>query len=192
MPARTSFGRLALAAIGAAALTFASDSALAVTEVRAQIPPNQDVANEGEQAQRYFVEFRSRRGAFSGHTFLVYGRLNARGQPLELHYAGNHPAEIDGLVTGIVLPVRTVIGPVAQDFTEPATNIYRHRLSQQQFAQLKRAVQQIRSTERHWHLVFYNCNDFVVEVAGRIGLQTPPSALLPHALIDAFRALNER
>ena len=36
----------------------------------------------------YFVDFRARRGALFGHTFIVYGRLDANGEPLGAEYAG--------------------------------------------------------------------------------------------------------
>src|SRR4051794_21029288 len=47
------------------------------------------------QANQYFVEFRSRYALSYGHTFLVYGRLNSRGEVGTLsaaNVAGFHPA----------------------------------------------------------------------------------------------------
>ena len=38
-------------------------------------------------------------------------------------------------------------------------------------ARLKASVRHIRSTEHYWHLLFFNCNDFAVEVARWIGLR---------------------
>jgi len=38
---------------------------------------------------QYFIDFRSRAGYAFGHTYIVYGRLNTRGQPVEARYAGH-------------------------------------------------------------------------------------------------------
>lgn len=139
----------------------------------------------------YFIDFRARRGALFGHTFIVYGRVGADGQPLEAEYAGNYPADgRRGLIVGSVIPVRTIIGSVKGDLTDPATIIYRRKLTAAQFARVKAAVRHMRAQDHYWHLVFFNCNDFAVEIARSIGLSSPPSWLVPHAYITALRAMN--
>jgi hypothetical protein len=141
----------------------------------------------------YFIDFRARRGALLGHNFIVYGRLGAQGQLLDVEYAGNHPADGQlGLILGSVLPVRTKIGAVKEDFTDRATIIYRRRLTASQFAQLKATVRNIRAREHYWQLVLFNCNDFVVEVTRSLGLRTPSPWLPPHAFIAELRELNSR
>lgn len=146
---------------------------------------------EQPPGDRYFVDFRARRGALLGHNFIVYGRLGPQGRPLDVEYAGNYPADGPmGLIVGSVIPVRTRIGPVKGDFTDPAAIVYRRKLTAAQFARLKWTVRQIRATEHHWHLVFFNCNDFVVEVTRSIGLRSPSPWLLPHAFVAELRALN--
>jgi hypothetical protein len=142
---------------------------------------------------QYFIDFRARRGAVLGHTFIVYGRLGAQGELLGAEYAGNYPADGQiGLVVGSVVPVRTIIGPVKGDLTDPATIIYRRKLTAAQFARVKAAVRHLRKTEHYWHLMFFNCNDLAVEVTRWIGLHSPPSWMLPHAYVTALRALNDR
>lgn len=143
--------------------------------------------------EQYFVDFRARRGALFGHTFIVYGRLGDQGQLLDVAYAGNYPADGRlGLIVGSFIPVRTRIGPVKDDFTDPATIIYRRRLNAVQFARLNAAVRHVRATERYWHLGFFNCNDFAVEMARSIGLRSPMPWQIPHAFITGLRVLNAR
>ena len=139
----------------------------------------------------YFVDFRARRGAVFGHTFIAYGRLGAHGELLGVEYAGNYPADGQrGLIVGSVIPVRTIIGPVKDDLSDPATIIYRRKLTAAQFARLKAAVRYVRATEHYWHLVFFNCNDIAVEATKSIGLLSPSPWLIPHAYVAALRAMN--
>jgi hypothetical protein len=42
-----------------------------------------------------------------------------------------------------------------------------------------------------YHLIFFNCNDFVGEAAELVGLHRPPSVTLPAAYVAWLRALNE-
>jgi len=95
-----------------------------------------------------------------------------------------------GLVVGSVLPVRTIIGSVKDDLRDPATIIYRRRLTAAQFARLKATVRHVRATEHYWHLMFFNCNDIAVEATKSIGLRSPSPWLIPHAYVTALRAMN--
>jgi hypothetical protein len=149
--------------------------------------------DDQQSADQYFVDFHARRGALLGHNFIVYGRLNAQGQALGVEYAGNHPVDgAIGLIVGSVVPVRTKIGPVKDDFADGTTIVYRRKLTAAQFARLRATVRHIRATEHYWHLVFFNCNDFVVEVIRSLGLRSPSPWLLPHAFVAELRALNSR
>jgi hypothetical protein len=142
-------------------------------------------------AAPYFVDFRARRGAMVGHTFLVYGRLGAHGEILHAEYAGNYPADGQiGLIVGSVIPVRTIIGSVEGDLRNPATIIYRRKLTATQFARLKATIRHVRATEHSWHLLFFNCNDIAVEATKSIGLLSPSPWLIPHAYVSALRAMN--
>jgi hypothetical protein len=81
---------------------------------------------------------------------------------------------------------------VKGDTTDPATIIYRRKLTDAQFARVKGAVRHLRQTEHSWHLMFFNCNDLAVEVAREIGLRSPPSWMVPHAYVTVLRELNDR
>lgn len=149
-------------------------------------------ANEKKQPdQQYFVEFRARPGILVGHSFIVYGHLNSRGQPLEIRYAGIYPKnERAGLIVGSVVPVRASVRAVDGDFEYAASIIYRLKLTAAEYVRLKSAVRRERATERYWHILFFNCNDFAIKIAKSIGLRTPPSLLLPKAFVAGLRALN--
>jgi hypothetical protein len=141
----------------------------------------------------YFVDFRSRAGYFFGHTFIVYGRVDAEGRPRGARYAGIYPRDDElGLIIGMAIPVPASVRGVEGDFEEPATNIYRRRLTAAQYARLEAVVHRVTRSERYWNLLTYNCNDFAVDVAGALNMRTPSSMLLPRSFIAELRVLNGR
>lgn len=139
----------------------------------------------------YFVDFRSRPGYLFGHTFIVYGRLDTSGRVIEAHYAGIYPRDDEvGLVLGSLIPVPASVRGVKGDFEEPATGLYRKRLTEAEYVRLTAAVRHAAETKHHWNLLTYNCNDFAVEVARALNMRTPPSLLLPANFIAELRLLN--
>lgn len=150
------------------------------------------VAQPGSRSHAgYFVDFRSRPGYLFGHTFIVYGRLDAHGRPHDSHRAGIYPTDGQaGLIVGSLLPVRASVRGVDDDFNERPTNVYRKRLSPAQYARLERIVASLKRSEREWDLLFQNCNDFAIAVAKRMDLATPPSWLMPYYFVGGMRALN--
>lgn len=148
---------------------------------------------EKKTDQQYFVDFRARPGILVGHSFIAYGRLNTRGQLLEIHYAGIYPKdERAGLIIGSVIPVPASVRAVDGDFEHAPSIIYRRKLTLAEFVRLKRAVRRERATEHYWHILFLNCNDFAIKIAKLISLRTPPSLLLPKAFVTELGALNDR
>jgi hypothetical protein len=141
---------------------------------------------------QYFLDFRSRAGYVFGHTYIAYGRLNTRGQPVKAHYAGIYPLDKKrGLVVGSVIPVAASIRGLDEDREAAPTNIYRRRITPTQYARLGAVVRRAAATEHPWHLLFYNCNNFAIEVAQLLGLRAPPAMLVPRAFIDALRDMNK-
>jgi len=139
----------------------------------------------------YFVDFRSRPAYLFGHSFIVYGRLDERGKPVETHRAGIYPIDGQaGLIMGSVWPVRASVRGVDEDYKERASNSYRRRLSAAQYAKLLRVVGGLKRSEREWNLLFKNCNDFAIEVAKGMDMTTPPSWLPPYYFVDGLRLLN--
>jgi hypothetical protein len=142
---------------------------------------------------QYFIDFRSRAGYVFGHTYIVYGRLNARGHPVEVRYAGIYPLDnARGLVFGSVIPVAASVRGLEEDRKAAPTNVYRRRITATQYARLSAAVRHVGATEHPWHLLFYNCNNFAIEVVQWLGLRAPSAMLLPRAFIDELRDLNGR
>ena len=141
----------------------------------------------------YFVDFRSRPAYLFGHSFIVYGRLNARGKPVDTRRAGIYPIDGQaGLIMGSVWPVPASVRGVEDDYKERASNIYRRRLSATQYARLLRVVGGLKRSEREWNLLFKNCNDFAIEVAKGMDMTAPPSWLPPYYFVAGLRALNSR
>jgi hypothetical protein len=141
---------------------------------------------------QHFVDFRARPGHLLGHTIVVYGRLNDRDRPVEVHYAGLYPTDgQSGLIIGSVLPVDASVRAVEEDISEAATVVYRRRLTLVQYRRLINAVRRERALETRWHLLFFNCNDFAVRIAKSLGLRAPPTLMLPHAFVIALHGLNQ-
>jgi len=149
------------------------------------------LAGDVSAGESYFVDFHARRGqSLVGHAFIVYGRLNAGGKILQAQVAGHFPS---GRYPwkGIFVPVRGSGGHSKYDFVEPSLDIYRRRLTPAEFRQLSTMVRQLKAIDPAYHLIFFNCNDFVGEAAESIGLRRPPSVMLPATYVGWLRALNE-
>jgi hypothetical protein len=139
--------------------------------------------------ERYFIDFRARNSAHIGHTYLVYFRVDARGRVAEQHHAGLVPEE--DVWNGVFSPIRAAIRKYKDDTRMPATVIYRRELNAAEFDRVGRAVRMLKASEHRWHLIFYNCNDFAIEIAEAIGLWRPPSLLPPSVWVGMLRTLNE-
>jgi hypothetical protein len=111
----------------------------------------------------------------------------------DARYAGIYPTDDElGLVLGMVVPVPASVRGVDGDINEPATNVYRRRLTAVQYARLKAAIDRVARSERHWNLLTYNCNDFAINIASALNMRTPSSMLLPAYFITGLRVLNNR
>ncbi len=159
---------------------------------RASLPERASVAQRRARNGGYFVEFRSRPGYLFGHTYLVYGRLGPRGRPATEKYAGSYPLDGQrGLIIGSVVPVPSSIRGVEEDYKMRPSNVYRRRLTAWEYARLRAVIRHVSANDRHWSLLFANCNDFAIEVAHGMGLSTLPSWVLPKVFIAGLRELNE-
>ena len=151
---------------------------------RASVPQDRDAG--------YFVEFRSRPGYLFGHTYLVYGRMDGRGRHLAEKYAGAYPLDGQrGLIIGSVVPVPSSVRGVKEDYEERPSNVYRRKLSAVDYARLTAVIRHVSADDKHWNLLFANCNDFAIEVARGMGMTAPPSWVLPKDFIAGLRYLNE-
>lgn len=151
-----------------------------------------------ERAQ-YFVEFRSRYALSYGHTFLVHGRLNARGEvgPVTAdQVAGLHPAGEGPQLwsAGHVIPVPAETGASDGDTEDQyISNRFRVLLDEAQYRRVLAYIKQKQRTATMWHAVLYNCNRWVGEVATFMGMRAPDNTLLyPADYISSLRDLNSR
>ena len=168
---------------------------LALCVALAPLPLRAQNTGDATAAGRFdhFIDFRARPGAMWGHTFILYGRVDGRGRPVELHRAGLYPDDGQaGLILGTFVPVRAAVRAVPDDFSETPSAIYRRTLSPAQYARLKSTVTRIRANDHGWHMLAYNCNHFADRVAQSLGLHTPPNFLVPNAWVRALKAMNER
>jgi hypothetical protein len=142
-----------------------------------------------KSGERYFIEFRARASTHIGHTYVVYFRMSADVRPIERHYAGLIPEE-DGW-KGLLAPIRASIRKYKDDTRLPPTAIYRRQLTAAEFLRVARTVRVLKAHARQWHVIFFNCNDFAIEIAEVLGLRRPPSLMPPDVWVIGLRALNE-
>ena len=139
--------------------------------------------------ERYFIDFRARSSTYIGHTYIVYFRVDAGSNVTEVHHAGLVPEE--DVWKGILSPLRATIRKYKDDMRLPVTVIYRRELTAAEFDRVGRAVVLLKANQHQWHLLFYNCNDFAIEIAEALGLWRPPSLLPPSVWVGTLRNLNE-
>ena len=164
-----------------------------------KIPASRNAARRGRHADagRYFVEFRSRYALSYGHTFLVYGRLNDKGEVGELsdkNVAGFHPAGLGSelWMIGHAVPVPAETGPSDGDLEEEYVSArYRVYLSENQYARAAAHINAKRAKGGLWHAATYNCNLWVGEIATFMGLKAPSSHwIYPASYINEMKRLN--
>jgi hypothetical protein len=140
----------------------------------------------------YYVEFRAARIGTYGHSYVVYGRLNARGEPADFHYTDRHPVGNYGLMAlGHVLPVpaNTTWNPEVLQL--PVSSSYRHRLTAGQYHNLVRAVRLAQAEKAPtWNAIANNCNHYAAMLARAAGLKAPENLQLSYDFVPTMRDLN--
>lgn len=145
------------------------------------------------EPQSYYVEFRARAGPVF-HTYMVYGPLNARGEPLEENFVGFHPkGGALGLAVGSApIPVPGQLDKVWSDEHLPVLASYRASLGPEQYRNMVAFIEQERRKTKYWNLWVYNCNSFAAELAWAAGLQAPEfPAVIPPIWVAGLVAMNE-
>jgi len=138
---------------------------------------------------RYFIDFRARRSTYIGHTYIVYFRVDANGRVVEKHVAGLIPEE--SVWNGLLSPIRATVRQYKDDMTRPPTAIYRRSLTAAEFRRVARTVGFLKANQHRWHVIFFNCNDFGIEIAEALGMVRPPSLMPPVVWVNGLWALNE-
>jgi hypothetical protein len=144
------------------------------------------------QAGRAFVDFHARSGPGPfGHSFIVYGRVDDTNRIVSAKIVGLRPKNDTTALEGVIFPLPAKIGRAADDLKIESEVVYRRFLTGAKYRQLATAISRIKATEASWHLIFFNCNDFVGEMAESIGLHRPPnSVVLPVSYVAMLRAQN--
>jgi len=141
----------------------------------------------------YYIEFRVAEIGTYGHSYVAYGRLNARGKPADAHYADLHPmGNYLVMAVGHVLPVpaNTVWDPEVLKL--PVASSYFRVLNAAEYAKLQAALRRARANKQpYWNALTNNCNHFVAELAQAIGLRAPSDLQLSYAFVPSLRELNE-
>ena len=124
---------------------------------------------------RYYIEFRSRWLNVYGHTYIVYGRLDDAGKPVDQHFVALYPqGGFAGLAAGslpVAVPGTTL--PVWGDSQLSSIATYRQPITAVQYAKILEFVYETRSKPISWNLYAQNCNHFAGELARHIGLRAP-------------------
>ena len=144
--------------------------------------------------KHYFIEFRARAAQSYGHTFSIFGRINAQGKIVTSEVAGLHPFTESAIpwMIGHLVVVPSEIGASDGD-TEDQYVLARFRvvLSEAEYKKVTKFIKQLQDKSPLWHAVLYNCNAFVGDIARFMGLETPTSTLsMPQEYIDTLRDLN--
>lgn len=150
-------------------------------------------ANAQAGPGRYYMEFRARTALSYGHTFVMHGRLNARGEIMTREVAGLHPAgdEVLPWMVGHVIPVQSETGPSDGDLEDQYVAArYRINLTADQYANVSGFIKNLQASSPMWHAVWYNCNAFVGDIARHMGLQSPGSLEFPADYINGIRRMN--
>jgi hypothetical protein len=142
---------------------------------------------------RYFIEFRSRTALSYGHAYVLYGRLDARGQMVDPHIGGIHPASnsVVPYMIGHLVPVPAEHGASDGDMEEEYVSArYRVMLSEAEYNQVAAYIKELEASTPVWHAILYSCISFVSDVAKFMGLRTPPTGMYPEVFINNLRAMN--
>lgn len=177
--------------VGAAAL-----GSLALLAVEPASAARGDGARSARTTQsgRYAIEFRSRYALSYGHTFIMYGRLNAKGQLVDRVVAGLHPKgdSPQPWMLGHLVPVPSETGPSDGDLEDEYVSArYRVEVSEPEFRRIVAYIKDKQARSPTWHAVFNNCSSWVADVGRYMGLQAPNSMLMPADFINTMRKMNE-
>ena len=169
------------------------------TEQAAQATGRKVAAKKGaaKDAGRYFVEFRSRYALSYGHSFLVHGRLNQKGEIGALsakNVTGFHPAGQGSELwtVGHVLPVPAETGPSDGDLEEEYVSArFRVYLTEAEYMRVAAHIRERQANPPLWHAALYNCSAWIGDIARFMGLQAPANFVqYPANYINEMRRLN--
>ena len=145
------------------------------------------------QANRYFIEFRSRYALSYGHAYVVFGRTNQAGKMINLEVAGLAPASSSATpyVLGHVIPVRSETGWSDGDLEEAYRSAsWRVTLTEPEYREVVAYIRRLQASSPVRNATFYNCNAFVGKIAQSMGYKAPSHWLRPRQYITRLREMN--
>src|SRR4029078_11730911 len=146
----------------------------------------------GEQrppaTDRYYIDFRVAQIGAYGHSYVAYGRLNARGKPADAQYAHLHPmGNYLIMAMGHVLPVpaNTVWDPDVLKL--PVASSYMRPLNAAQYARLHVALREAQARKQpYWNAITNNCNHFIGKLALAVGMRVPAELQAPYTFVHSL------
>ena len=163
------------------------------TKLAAANAADQSATAAAPAANGHYIEFRVAHNGLYGHSYVVYGRANAQGKPIESRYTDHYPmGGYGGMAVGHVLPV-----PANHEFDrailkDVIASSYRRSLTTSQYKNLLTAIQQIKANKSpYWNALTNNCNHFVGELAKAVGMKIPSGMLIAYAFVPAIRSMND-
>lgn len=161
-------------------------------------PPTAGVIRNGKDGKvaenaRYFIEFRSRYALSYGHTYVVFGRADAKGEMINPEVAGLHPASESAVpyVLGHFVPVPAETGWSDGDLEEEYRSAsWRVMLTEAEYKRVVAEIRRLQKATKAWSATAYNCNAFVASIASYMGLKTPGIWLRPQQFVTKLREMN--
>jgi hypothetical protein len=139
-------------------------------------------ANRTRPGDPGYMEFRVRSALTipSGHLYVVFGRLDAKGKPLTRQYIGLFPLGGPiGLYGGSVVPVPAQLEPDSLDCGMRTAAAYRVSLSEDQYQRLLGKVGAYLANPPKWRMFGFNCNNFAASLGDVAGLREPDNTGQP-------------
>jgi hypothetical protein len=156
-------------------------------------PPGSHKATSAA-ARSHYIEFRAARIGTYGHSYVVYGRLNVRGEPADFHYTDRHPmGNYAVMAIGHVLPVPANTKWDPEVLALPVSSSYRHSLTAAQYQKLLHTVRAAEAEKAPtWNALSNNCNHYAARLARAAGLKAPDDLQLSYGFVPTLRELNAR
>lgn len=144
-------------------------------------------------ANRYFIEFRSRYALSYGHTYVVFGKLDKSGNPINPEVAGLAPASHNpsDYVLGHFVPVPATTGWTDGDLEEQYRSAsWRVLLSRDEYNDVVAFIRKQQAASKTWEATVNNCNAWTGEIARHLGYKVPGIWLRPQQFITQLREMN--
>jgi hypothetical protein len=144
-------------------------------------------------SRSFYLEFRARNEvAGYGHSYVTLGTIDPSGQGHQTVIVGFMPRSADDdYWSKFGLPVTGMLGVTRSDLVRRPDARFRIVINKPMYFRLVSEVRSLRRTWTEYELVVHNCNNFVSEIAGSVGLRTPLiTAQYPVGYVTELQALN--